>query len=103
MSSPPESSPITRLIDDNPVDPGTECRLPSERVDRAEDSQEDLLRKIERFVAIPQQVQRKLKDHALVARDEFCARRLLARGAPRDKRGFAAPDFRPSEGSCVLH
>ena len=66
MAPPPPALPVPRLIDDDPVDPGSQGGLAAEAGERPEDAEEDLLRQVEGFVAVPEQVERQGEDHALV-------------------------------------
>jgi len=72
-------------------------------MDGAEDPEEDLLRQVQRFVAVAEQVHGKRDDHPLVLGNELRACRLLARSAALDERGFAAADVGPTRNSRVLH
>jgi len=66
MAPPPPSLPVPRLIDDDPVDPGSQGRLAAEPRERAEDPEEDLLRQVEGFVPVPEQVEGQRVDHPLM-------------------------------------
>ena len=96
VTPPPPALPVARLVDDDAVDPGAEGGLAAEAGERAEDPQEDLLRQVERFVPVAEQVQGQRVDHPLVDGDELGAGRLVARVAARDERGFVAVDLRPA-------
>jgi hypothetical protein len=72
-------------------------------VDGAEDTQEHFLREVERLVAIAEQVDRELDDHALVLADQIGKCGFVARRAPLDQCGLAAAQFRPPNGSRLLH
>ena len=89
VAPPPPALAVARLVDDDAVDPGLEGRLAAEVVDGAEDAEEDFLGEVEGLVAVAQQVQGQLEDHALVAGHQLGAGRLLARGAALDERRFA--------------
>jgi tetratricopeptide (TPR) repeat protein len=103
VAAPPEAVPVTRLIDRDPVDPCAQARVPAEAMDRPEDAQEDFLRKVERLVAIAQQVHGELDHHALVLAHEVGAGQLVAGNAPPDERGVVSFDLRPGGSSSVLH
>ena len=77
--------------------------MAAEGVNGAEDPQEDLLREVERFVVVAQQVERQLVDHALVLVDQLGARVFVVRGAALNQQRLAAADFRPGDGSNRLH
>jgi hypothetical protein len=66
MAPPPPSLPVPRLIDDDAVDPGSESRLPPKARQGAEDPEEDLLRQIEGFVPVPEQMEGQGVDHPLM-------------------------------------
>ena len=82
VAPPPEAVAVARLVDGDAVDPGAEARLAAEAMDGAEDAEEDFLREVERLVAVAQQVDRQLDDHALVLGDQLGTGRLVA-GAQR--------------------
>jgi hypothetical protein len=69
----------------------------------AEDPEEDVLRKIQRFVPVAEQVHRQLDDHALMLGHQFAARRFVAFGAALHKRRFSASDVRPTDDPRLLH
>lgn len=75
---PPPPLAVTRLVDDDAIDPGLQCGLAAEVVNGAEYAEEDFLREVEGFVAVTQQVQGELVDHPFMARDEFGAGGRLA-------------------------
>ena len=85
------------------VDPGLQGRLAAEVADGAEDAEEDFLGEVEGLVAVAQQVQGELIDHALVTGDQLGTRRLFARGATLDERRLAVADFSPTECPGVFH
>ena len=99
----PEPVAVARLIDGDAVDPGAQARLAAEAADGAEDAQEDLLREVERLVAVAQQVDRQLHDHPLMLGDELGAGRFVARCAPLHERRFAAADLGPTDDARLLH
>jgi hypothetical protein len=103
MSPPPPALAVPRLVDDDAIDPGAEGRLAAEAREGAEDAQEDFLREVERLVAVAQQVQRQVVDHALMGGHQLGARGLVARRTALDERGLAAVDFGPADGASVLH
>ena len=53
--------------------------MAAEAMDRSEHAQEDLLRQIERFVAIAQKIDGQLHHHPLMLADQFGARALVTR------------------------
>ncbi len=69
----------------------------------AEDPEEDFLGEVERLVAVAEQVQGQLIDHALVTGYQFGAGRLFARGTTLDERCLAVADFSPPECPGVFH
>ena len=81
MTPPPEAVSVARLVDGDPIDPGAKRGLPAEAVNGAEDAKEHFLGKVERFVAVAQQVQGQLEHHALVLLHELSTGLLIARGA----------------------
>ena len=86
IGAPPPAPPaltIARLVDGDAVNPGPERRLPAERVNGAEDPQEDFLRQIEGFVTIAQQMQGELKHHPFVAGTPARRRRIARPAAQR--------------------
>ena len=89
---PPPPLPVSRLVDDDPVDPGAKGRVAAEGVDGAEHPQEDFLREVERLVVVAQEVQRQLVDHPLVLVDQLGAGVFVARGAALNEGGFPPPD-----------
>jgi hypothetical protein len=103
MAPTPPALTVSRLIDDDAVDPGAEGGLPSEAADGAEHTQEDFLRQVERLVAITEQVKGEAEDHPLMRRDEIRAGQIVAGRTALDERRFAAIDFRPADGASVLH
>ena len=70
---PPPALPIARLVDDDAVDPRLERGLAAEVLDSAENGEEDFLREVKRFVAVAQEVQGELVDHAFVSGNELGA------------------------------
>src|SRR5690606_37187174 len=103
MPPTPPAMPVRRLIDHDAVDPGPECGLAAEPADGAEDTQEHLLRQVEGFVVIAQQMKRELIDHALVLGDQLGARVLVASRTAADQRQFVAADIGPDKGADGLH
>ncbi len=99
----PPALAVARLIDDDAVDPGAEGGLAAKAVDGAEDPQEDLLRQVQRFVVIAQQVQRQLVDHALMLAHELRAGVFVACGTALNQAGFTPVDISPCDGSKRLH
>ena len=74
----PESMPVARLIHRDPVDPGPQCRLPAEPVDRAKHPKEDFLGQVERLFPVAEKVRRQLHDDPLVLRHQLFGRELVA-------------------------
>lgn len=103
MAAPPPPLPVAGLVDDDPVDPGAQRRVPAERVNGAEDPQKHFLRQVESFVVVVEQVERQLVNHALVLAHEFGAGIFVARGATLNQGRFPATDVAPGYGSCGLH
>ena len=103
MPAPPEAMAIARLVDRNAVDPGAQARLAAEPVNGAEDAQEDLLRQIERFVAVAQQVDGQLHDHPLVLGDQLGARALVAGCTALHERRLASAYVRPTDDARLFH
>jgi hypothetical protein len=81
---------VASLIHRNPVNPGAERRLAAERVDGAENTKEDFLGKVERFVAIAEQVHGEMHDHPLVFGDQLAECPLVAARTALDQGGLAA-------------
>jgi hypothetical protein len=67
------------------------------------DPEEDLLRKVEGFVAVTEQMQGQAEDHPLVRGDQIGARGLISGRTALDECGFTAVYIRPAKGACVLH
>src|SRR5215467_8931704 len=66
MPPAPEPMAVPRLVDGDAVDPGPQSGLPAESMNSAKHAEKDVLGKVERFVAIAQQVHGELHHHALV-------------------------------------
>ena len=77
--------------------------MAAEGLDGAKHPQEHLLRQIEGFVVVAQQVERQLVDHPLVLVDQVGAGVLVVRGAPLNQQRLTAADVRPGDGSNRLH
>src|SRR6478672_422211 len=103
MPTPPPPLTVPCLVDDDPVNPGPQARLPAEGVDGPEHAQEHFLREVEGFVVVVQQVQRQLIHHALVLVDQLRTRVLVPRRTPLDERRLATPYVAPRNGSNRLH
>jgi len=58
VAAAPEAVPVARLIHRDAIDPGPQARLATEPVNGAEHPEEDFLGKIERLVAVAEQVDR---------------------------------------------
>ena len=99
----PEAVPVARLVHRDPVNPGAKARLAAKPVNGPEHPEEDVLRQVERFVAVAQQVHRQLDDHPLMLGDELGAGRLLAGDAPLHERRLAAADVRPTRDTGLFH
>ena len=69
----PEAMAVARLVHGDAVDPRAQARLATEPMDGPEHPEEHLLRKVERLVAIAQQVHRQLDDHPLLFGNQFRA------------------------------
>ena len=93
MPAPPEPVPVAGLVHGNAINPRAKRRLAAEAMDGAEHTQEDLLREVEGFVTVAEEVHGQLHDHALVLSHQFGAGRLVARCTPLHERGFANADF----------
>jgi hypothetical protein len=89
----PPPLPIADLIDDDAVNPGPHGRLAAEPRERPKDAQKDLLRHIERFVAVAKEVECEVEDSALVGRHEIGARGLVTGHTPLDEGSLATVDF----------
>jgi len=72
-------------------------------MDGAEDPEEDVLRQIQRLVAIAQEVHGQLNHHALVFCDEFGAGRFVPGDAPLDQGGFPNAQLRPACDPGLFH
>jgi hypothetical protein len=77
--------------------------LAPESGDRPEHPEKDLLREVERFLAIAQQVDRQLDDHPLMFGDELGTGGLFAHCTPLHQRRFADANFRPTDCAGLLH
>ena len=100
-------APRTVVIDDHMprylINPRQQPTVVLEAAKPSLHPQEDLLREIQRFVVIPQQVERQLVDHALMLVDQVGARILVVRGAALNQQRLSAADLRPGDGSNRLH
>jgi len=103
VAAAPPPLAITRLVDDDAVDPRLQGRLAAELMDGAEDAEENFLGKVEGFVAIAQQVQGELIDHPFVAGDELGTRGRFPGRTALNQRGFVVADLYPSECTEVFH
>ena len=72
-------------------------------MNRPEDAEEDFLRKVERLVAIAQQVHRQLDDHPLVFGHQLGAGSLVPGRAALHERRFATADFGPTGDARLFH
>ncbi len=99
----PEAMAVARLIDGDAVDPGPKARLATEAMNGPEDTQEDFLGDIERFVAIAQKVDSQLDHHPLVLTNELSAGAFVLGCTPLHQRGFACADVRPTRDASLLH
>jgi hypothetical protein len=72
-------------------------------MDGAEHPEEDILRQIQGFVAIAEQVHGQLNDHALMLRDEFGTGRFVLRDAPLDEGRFPNAQLRPACDPGLFH
>ena len=96
-TAPPPALAVAGLIDGNAVDPGLQGRLAAAAPDRAEDAEEHFLGQVEGLIAVAEQVQGQLVDHALVPGNELRARSLLTGGAVLNERSLAIADLSPTE------
>ena len=96
-TAPPPALAVAGLIDGNAVDPGLQGRLAAAAPDRAEDAEEHFLGQVEGLIAVAEQVQGQLVDHALVPGNELRARSLLTGGAALNERSLAIADLSPTE------
>ena len=103
MPPPPEPVAVACLIDGDAIDPRSQARLATEAVDRAEDAEEHVLREVQGFVAIAQEVDSQLNHHPLVFANELSAGEFVADCATLHKRRLAAADIRPTDNSRVFH
>ncbi len=103
MAAPPGAMSIARLVDGDAVDPRPQARLASEPVNRPKDPEEDFLGKVEGLLAVAEQVQRKLDDHALVLGHQLREGRIVVGGAPLHERRFTAAYVRPAGNACLFH
>ncbi len=72
-------------------------------MDRAENPEEDLLRQVQRLIAVAEQVHRELNHHALMVANELRAGHLIPGCTPLHKRGFAATDVGPADDALLFH
>lgn len=72
-------------------------------MDGAEHPEENILRQIQGFVAIAQQVHGQLNDHALMFRDELGTGRFVLRDAPLDEGRFPNAQLRPACDPGLFH
>jgi hypothetical protein len=79
---------IARLVDGDSIDPGLERGLTPKAMDGTEDLQKDFLREIQGFIAIAQEVDRQLDNHALMLGDQLGEGRFITRCAPLHQRGL---------------
>ncbi len=103
MPPAPPALAVSGLVHDDPVHPGAQGRVAAEAVNGAENAEKHLLRKVERFVVVAEEVQRKLVDHALVLAHQLRAGLFVARGTTLNQRGFTPSDVRPGDGWNWLH
>ena len=69
----------------------------------AEDPEEDLLREVQGFVAVAQEVEREGVDHPLVSGDQLRAGALFSCGAPLNEGSLSRRDIRPPERASFFH
>ena len=103
MPPAPEPMAVPRLVDGDAVDPGPQGGLPAESMNGAEHAEEDILGKVEGFVAIAQQVHGELHHHALVFGNELGAGRFVLRDTPLDEGRFPNAQLRPACDPGLLH
>jgi hypothetical protein len=99
----PPSLAIPRLIDGNPVDPRPQGGLAAEPADGAEDLEKDVLREVAGIFVVSQQVERQLKDHALMIGDQFGTRLILASHAAAYQPRFSVGKSGPVQGGRLFH
>src|SRR5690242_4656773 len=103
MTTAPPALPVAGLIDDDPVDPGPKGRLAAEAGKGPENSEKDLLRQVQGFIRILEEVQRKGVNHALVGIDQVGAGGFVAGVTPFNKGGFRSVYVGPTDSASVLH
>jgi hypothetical protein len=89
MPPSPPALPVSNLIDDDAEDPGAKGRLPAKTVQRSKDAKEDLLREIQRFLAVAEQVRRQPQHKPVMLVDQFRMGDLVTREAPFDEERLA--------------
>src|SRR6188472_2033196 len=97
MTTPPPALPVAGLIDDDAVDPGPESRLAAETGERPEDSEKDLLRQVQGFIGVLEEVQRKGVNHALVSIDQVGAGGFVAGVTAFNKGSFRSVYVGPTD------
>ena len=95
--------PVPRLVDRDAINPGAQARVASKAMNGPEDAEEDVLGEIERLVALAEQVDRELHDHALMLSNKLGARQFVASCTPLHKRRLSAADFRPTRDARLFH
>src|SRR5262249_5895384 len=103
VAPPPPALAVPSLVDHNAVDPCPQAGVATEGMDHPKDPQEDLLREVQRFVVIVEEVEGELVPHALGFAHQLSAGVLAPGRAPLDEGGFAAPDVGPCNGANRLH
>src|SRR4029078_13350123 len=88
----PEAMAVPGLIDGNAVDPRPQAGVAAETMDGAEDAKEDVLREVERLVAVAEQVDGQLNDHPLVLAQQFGKGSVFPGRTALHKGGLATPD-----------
>src|SRR5262249_25206890 len=71
-------------------------------MDRSEDSQENLLRKVQCLLAVAKQVERQLDDHPLMLCNQLNVRALIAGRATRHERCLPSVYLRPSDDARLF-
>ena len=103
VTPPPEPVAVACLVHRDAVNPGAQARLPAKAMDRTEHAEEDFLRQVEGLVAVAEQADRELDDHALVLAHQVGTGRLVAaRTAPHERR-LAAVYIGPPSDPDLFH
>jgi hypothetical protein len=87
------------VIDGDAIDPRAEARLAAEAANGSKYPEKDLLGKVERFVAVAEQIDRELYDHALVFIHQFGVRGVVASSTPLNEHRLATANRRREPAS----